>query len=510
MDQTSLAEADQHHLAGRYDEAIAAYKALVAADPASFDGWNGLGHAQASRLEYGGAIPALRNALRLRPNEAKVRVNLAKALFAIGHVSEAVREYARAWREGDGETRAAALRNLAVIAPGDPELGHAAVREIRRYWAEAEGAGIVPIAPRHRPGAKLRLAYYGAFFDRPNWMKMYMGVINAHDRARLELHLVTDGPPPCAAAGYRDHPEDRIWQVEGMPNAELARHLAEAGIDVLVDLNGYSHPARLPLLLHRAAPVQIAWNGMYGTTGFPHLDALVGDRWSILPEEESFCSEPVRRVGQTYLPFRFFYPTPPVTPPPCLEAGHITFGSLNSAYKLTDPTLAAWAAVLKAVPGSRLLLRNRALDHASNRADLLARFAAQGLRPERIILEGGGSHEDFLATYGRIDLALDSFPYNGGTTTAEALWQGVPVLTTIGDRWAGRTSRSILMAAGLGEFVAPDVAGFIELATRLSRDPQDLARRRESQRAALAASPACDPAALCRELEAIYQETVAL
>jgi protein O-GlcNAc transferase len=122
----------------------------------------------------------------------------------------------------------------------------------------------------------------------------------------------------------------------------------------------------------------------------------------------------------------------------------------------------------------------------------------------RIDLEGSGTHEEFLRSYGRIDLALDSFPYNGGTTTAEALWQGVPVLTTIGDRWAGRTSRSILMAAGLGEYVAPDIAGFVDLAARLARDPRDLAARRVGQRAALAASPVCDPAALCRELEAIY------
>ena len=504
MSQTCLDEADQHHLAGRLAEAIAGYETVLSADPESFGGWSGLGQAAASRQEYGQAIPALRRALRLRSDEPRLRVNLAKALFALGHVTEAVREYARAWREGDDAVRAAALRALAVIAPGDPELGHAAVLDIRRYWAEAEAAGVTPLAPKHRPGAKLRLAYYGAFFHERNWMKMYMGVLNAHDRERFELHLIADGPPPCAQAGYRDHPEDRIWEVEGLPNAELARHIAEARIDVLVDLNGYSLQARLPLLLHRAAPVQIAWNGMYGTTGFPHLDALIGDHWSIPPEEEAFCSEPLRRVTRTYLPFDVFYPTPPVVPPPCLEHGLVTFGSLNSAYKLTGPTILAWSAVMREVPSARLLLRNRALDRTSNRDDLLARFEAEGVGAGRIALEGSGTHEDFLATYSRIDLALDSFPYNGGTTTAEALWQGVPVLTMMGDRWAGRTSGSILMAAGLGEYIAADLPGFVELAARLARDPRTLAARRAGQRAALAASPACDPAALCRELEAIY------
>jgi predicted O-linked N-acetylglucosamine transferase (SPINDLY family) len=271
-----------------------------------------------------------------------------------------------------------------------------------------------------------------------------------------------------------------------------------------VDLNGYSHPSRLPLLLHRAAPVQVAWNGMFATTGFPHLDALVGDAWAIPPEEERFCTEPLRRVAQTYLPFAMFYATPPVAPPPCLRNGHVTFGSFASAYKITAPTIGLWAAVLRACPDARLLLRNRALDHASNRADLLGRFAAQGIAAQRLTLLGGAPHADFLRGYDEVDIALDSIPYNGGTTTVEALWQGVPVLTTIGDRWAGRTSRSILMAAGLPHFVAPDAAGLVALAARLAADPPALAAQRATQRDRIAASPAADPAALCRELEALY------
>jgi predicted O-linked N-acetylglucosamine transferase (SPINDLY family) len=312
---------------------------------------------------------------------------------------------------------------------------------------------------------------------------------------------------PTPEAGWRDHPDDRVWEVTGVPNADLAGHVAEAGIDVLVDLQGTSHMARFALPLHRAAPVQVAWNGMFATTGMP-LDALVGDGWVIPPEEEAFCTEPVRRVARTYLPFTMFYETPPVAPPPCLARGHVTFGSLGTAYKLTPLTLDVWAAVLRAVPGSRLLLRNRALDHGSNRADLLARLAALGIGPDRLDLLGGVPHDAFLATYDAVDIALDTFPYNGGTTTAEAIWQGVPLLTFVGDRWAGRTSRSVLMAAGLGEDVADDAAGLVARAAALAADPAGLAVRRAGQRASVAASAACDPAALCRELEAIYEDLV--
>ncbi|WP_237214570.1 O-linked N-acetylglucosamine transferase, SPINDLY family protein [Falsiroseomonas oryziterrae] len=504
MTDPRLAEA-QHLLdTGCAAEAARAFAAAATAGVEA--AWAGLGEALSATLDYADAIPAFRRALALAPAEAGLRVNLARALFALGHVSEAMRETERAIREGDAEVRALALRNQAIMAPGDPDLGNAEILRIRRRWALSEAASVTPLMARPRRGAKLRIAYYGAFFAQRNWMKMYMGVINAHDRDRFEINLIVDGAPPCAEAGYHDHDDDRIWEVTGLPNDELAGHIAEAGIDVLVDLNGYSHVARLPLLLHRAAPVQVAWNGMFATTGFPHLDALVGDASAILPEEERFCSEPVRRVTHTYLPFWMFYATPPVAPPPCLQAGRVTFGSLASAYKLTSRTLATWAAVLRACPGSRLLLRNRALDHAGNRAELVARFAAHGIGAERLDLRGGAAHEDFLRTYDEIDISLDTFPYNGGTTTAEALWQGVPVLTTVGDRWAGRTSRSLLLAAGFPEDVLPDEAALVARAAAMARDPDALAARRATQRERVAASPAADPAALCRELEALYLE----
>ncbi len=475
----------------------------------TFDALAARAQALAIQLDYAAAIAAMRQALALRPGEARMRVNLARALFALGHVGEAVRENERAVREGDAEVSAQAIANAAIMAPGDPALDNRTILGMRRRWARAASAGVRPIGARPKRAGRIRLAYYGAFFDKPNWMKMYMGVINAHDRGRFEINLIVDGGVPGAASGYRDHDEDRIWEVDGVPNERLAALIAEAGIEVLVDLNGYSHAARLPLLAHRAAPVQVAWNGMYGTTGFAQVDALVGDARAIPPGEEAFCIEKVRRVAQTYLPFEVFYPAPQVVPPPCLASGTVTFGSFASAYKLTDTTLDAWCAVLRAVPGARLLLRNRALEHPGNAEELRGRFAARGIEAARLLLGAGAPHDEFLRGYDAMDIAVDSFPYNGGTTTAEALWQGVPVLTMRGDRWAGRTSHSILAAAGLEELVAPDEPGFVALAARLAADPAGLAARRATQRERLAASPACDPAALCHELETIYQELLA-
>jgi predicted O-linked N-acetylglucosamine transferase (SPINDLY family) len=499
-----LAEADGLHRAGQLGPAAEHYRRALALDAELFDAWYGLGFAQGRAGEHGEAVEALRRALVLRPDDARSRVNLGQSLFALGHVSEAVREYERVIRVGDARARELAMRNVACIAPGDPALDNAGILSARRRWAEAQA--IRPRNPERRPGEKIRVGYLSSFFGAANWMKMFMGAINAHDRDRYEVHLIAFGAVPSAEAGYRDHPDDRIWDVGDISNAELAGHIADAALDVLVDLNGYSDMERMPVLLHRAAPVQIGWANMYATTGFATVDCVVGDAWTIPPEEERFCVERVRRVPSTYMAFEVFHPVPEVVAPPWLQNGHVTFGSLMSAYKITDGVVAAWSAILHGVPGARLLLRNRALDRASNRADFLARFAARGIDPARLTLEGGGPHLDFLRTYDRIDIALDAFPYNGGTSTAEALWQGVPLLTFNGDRWAARTSRSILMAAGLGEWVAADKAGFVALAIGLGRAPEGLAAIRGGLRARVAGSPVCDTRALCRALEGIYRE----
>jgi predicted O-linked N-acetylglucosamine transferase (SPINDLY family) len=499
-----LLEADRLHHAKQFAPAAEHYRQALASGAALFDAWYGLGFALGAIAEHGEAIEALRHALALRPDAARLCINLAESLFALGHVSAAVREYEAAADGGDPLARDMALRNIACIAPGDPALGNQAILEVRRRWAEA--ASVQPGRPAWRPVGKLKIGYVSSFFGARNWMKMFIGVINPHDRDRFEVHLIATGDLPSAEAGYRDHPDDRIWEIGDISNGELARHIADARLDVLIDLNGYSDLARMPLLLHRAAPVQLSWANMYATTGFGTVDCVVGDAWTIPPEEERFCVERVRRVPHTYLAFDVFYPVPDVAPPPWAGTGQVTFGSLMSAYKITDQVIASWSRVLLGVPGSRLLLRNQALSQASNRADFLARFAANGIDPARLALEGGGEHLDFLRTYERIDIALDAFPYNGGTSTAEAIWQGVPLLTFNGDRWASRTSRSILLAAGLGDWVAEDQAGFVAMAIRLGLAPDRLAAIRSGLRAKVAASPACDTVALCRALESIYWE----
>ena len=304
-----LQQAHGLHADRQYDAASAAYERAIARGATSLDAWYGLGCARLARSDYAAAAGALRHAVAQHPEAFGARCSLAEALFQLGDVDGAFAEYQLAAERGDAEQRAVALAGMACIAPGCTGQDNFRILAARRRWIDALAPGIrrVTAAPPE-PGRKLRVGYLGAYFGSRNWMKMYMGVINAHDRDRFELHLLSDGATPSGECGYIDQPDDRIWEIDGMPNATLAGHIAGAGLDVLVDLNGYSYQRRLPVFLYRPARLQVCWNGMYGTTGIPDIDWLVGDAAVIPPEEERFYCERIARVAGTYLPFSVFYP----------------------------------------------------------------------------------------------------------------------------------------------------------------------------------------------------------
>ncbi|MBM3621048.1 MAG: hypothetical protein FJX20_10180 [Alphaproteobacteria bacterium] len=508
----TLAEADRAHEAGRLEEAVALYRAVLAAEPRSAEGWYGLGTAVQSLGAQGEAAQALARAIACGADAAPVRLASGRAHFALGEVEAAIDQFARIEDAHDESLRVMALMNKAVSIPGDPRADNAAVLRSRRTWARSEATrvGTAPVAPRRRraAGDKLKIGYVSSFFGAANWMKPVYGVINRHDRAGFELHLFADGGLPSPEVGYRDHDTDIVHRIRNASTADLADYIRRAGVDVLVDLNGYSVPGRLGLYLRRPAPAIVGWFNMFATSGMPGYGHIVGDGQVIPGREERHYSEHVWRVPGSYLAFEVAYPVPDVAPPPCLAHGHITFGCLGSQYKITDGVIAVWAAILGRAPTSRLYLRNGVLSDASSREAVLARFVKAGIDRRRIDLEGRIAHFDFLASYSRVDIALDTFPYNGGTTTTEALWQGVPVLAFDGDRWASRTSKSLIVAAGMGEWCLPDEASYVERAVALAADPATpamLAAMRANMRARLAVSPVCDCERLCRALEDIYR-----
>ncbi|HTP31982.1 MAG TPA: tetratricopeptide repeat protein [Candidatus Acidoferrales bacterium] len=495
---------------GQLADAGAAYQRALELNPQLGRAWYAAGCAESSRKEYAAAIVCFGRALEIHPGWPEAQHNLGQVLFKLGQVEEALQLFRQA---AAGSNAALPQLAIATIIPGSPASDNQAIIDARRTWAEHQlparrMGGRGPGMARGGDG-RLRIGYVSAFFQDHNWMKPVWGLMQRHDRQRFEVHLFSDAAAARIRHGYDGDPRDVFHDISELSNEAVAQRMERAGIDVLIDLNGYSAPGRLPLYAMRPAEVIVGWFNMYATTGMAGFDYLIGDDVVIPPQEEKFYCERILRVPGSYLTFEVTYPVPAVSDPPCLANGRITFGSLASQYKITSGVIAAWSRILKQVPDSTLVLKNGALASAGSREFVHGLFERCDVPPERLRLEGPAEHYQFLETYGAIDIALDTFPYNGGTTTTEAIWQGVPVVTFWGDRWASRTSASILRAAGLGELVGDGLEGYISLATGLANSRERLLDLRRGMRSRLGASPVCDTERFARDMERLYTEIFA-
>ena len=477
---------------------------------------------QLSYQAFAGAARSLQHALKLEPDDPDALLALGSCCFAAGEVDAAIDHYERiaSHPRCDADTRTKALLEIAKIIPGSPTRSNDAIKGAREAWATQAAQNLQHAKKRTPPrpkksrvarSPKLRIAYLSAYFGSRNWMKPVWGVINEHDRAAFELHLLHDNKPPSPASGYRRHSADHVHDIAALDNDGVATLIQKLGFDVLIDLNGYSYTRRLDLLVRKPAPVQLGWFNMFATTGMPQFDAIVGDAHVIPNEEAVFYTEKILRVSGTYLAFNVQYTLPTSSRPHASRRR--TALSLSAASRLNTRSLpkssAAWTQILAATPQTRLVLQNTYLHNDQNRADVFARFAKLGIAPERLVFHPPAEHLAFLKTYGEIDVALDTFPYNGGTTTMESLWQGVPVLTFEGDRWAARTAKSLLLAARLDDWVVRSRDAYVKRAIDLARSertPAMLAALRREMRWGLMESAACDTSRLCRELEAIYKK----
>jgi len=505
--------ADAWHAQGDLPRAIEAYRRAVVLDNGLPGAWWGLGCAQASLGDHAAAVESFQRLVALQPENGIALHNLGKSLFELGQVDPAIDACRKSIEHLSPEMQGLPLGNIAVAIPGSPTANNQDVLEARRAWA----ARCLPPAPADKvfvgrsadPRRPVCLGYVSAFFAKPNWMKPVWGLIDHHDHDRFEVHVFSDGPQPDHQHGYHQDPSVRFHNVNGLPNADLAQLIEEHAIDLLVDLNSFSRPARLPLFALRPAPVQVAWFNLFAPSGLACYDYLVGDAHVIPVEEEVFYSETILRVPGSYMTFQVPYPVPDVAPAPCLERGHLTFGCLAPQYKITTQVVEAWSRILRECLGSRLVVKNAALGKPAARDFVQGLFARFSIPAERVELDGPAEHFTFLERYADIDVALDTFPYNGGTTTTEALWQGVPVVAFAGDRWAARTSASLLRAAGLEQFVAADLGGFVALAVAVARDPDIPARLdalRRTMRDRLRSAPVCDVRSFARYMESAYFE----
>jgi protein O-GlcNAc transferase len=272
-------------------------------------------------------------------------------------------------------------------------------------------------------------------------------------------------------------------------------------IDILIGLAGHSGHNRLLAFARRLAPIQVTWLDYFDTTGVPAIDYLITDPLHTPADSQQRFTERILRLPVTRLCFVAPASAPPVAPAPVLRRGHLTFGSFNRYAKTNLRVVALWARLLDAIPGAQLLLKANEFVDRGIRARALACFAAHGIHGDRITLRDPSPPAALLAEYADIDIALDTFPHNGGATTMDALWMGVPVLTLTGNTLISRQSAAMLHAAGLPEFVATTADELIALASRWNADRERLAELRKEIRPRVAASALCDGTRFARDFE---------
>jgi protein O-GlcNAc transferase len=285
-------------------------------------------------------------------------------------------------------------------------------------------------------------------------------------------------------------------------DTSLVDRIRNDQIDILIDLSGHTGGNRLPVFARRAAPVQISWLGYFATTGVQAIDYLIADPWTLPEALENQFTEKILRLPETRLCFTAPTLEVKVTPLPAAVNGYLTFACFNALPKMNDAVVALWARVLKGVPGSRLHLMAPQLSEPSTRDETLRRFGAHGIPTARLIIRGPVPRDQYLATYQQVDIALDPFPYTGGTTTVEALWMGVPVLTLAGTTFLSRQGVGFLMNAGLPEWIADSEDDYVQRAIAHASNLPALARLRAGLRSQVLASPVFDAPRFARHFEA--------
>ncbi|QKQ26452.1 tetratricopeptide repeat protein [Candidatus Reidiella endopervernicosa] len=407
-------------------EAIAPLEQAIALKPAYVEARIELGLAlnRCDRSEF--AITILEQAIKLDSASASTHAALGNCYMKLGHYPAGRAAFEQVL-DLDPED-SASLRNLLMLLEYDPDADDAHRMRIAKQWGElaikrAGGPRPHPAPYPKAPGEPLRIGYVSGDFRQHTVGLFIKALLKQHDQSRFEVFAYANNHEVDAVT--EEIQAVTTYRPIGHLNDEQAVTLIQQDkIDVLVDLSGHTGRSRIDLFAWRPAPVLVEFLGYFSTTGLPYFDALLTDRWHTTPQMQEHFVEPLVELegGRfNYQPVPF---APEVSPPPCLERGYVTFGSFNNHTKYHAGVYARWAEILKQVPDSRLLLKSGAYENMGLRNDVLEAFAEHGIEPERIELRGRSSHEEMLAEYSDIDIALDPFPFTGGMSSCEALWMG--------------------------------------------------------------------------------------
>ncbi len=485
---------------GRSEEALSQFELALAAWPDRADCHNNCGAALLELGRFTEAALRFERALMLDSGHAEARNNLGKTCQELGRLIEAEAHYRHALALRPDYS--AAHSNLLMTLTYRPDISNLRLFAEHRAYGLRHARPALPHANPRQSERRLRIGYVSGDLRHHVVGLFIEPLLTAHDPTQVALLCYSETRRPDSLTARLKSIAEGWCETAALCDDALAARIRADGIDILVDLAGHSAFNRLPVFAHKPAPLQVTCLGYPGTTGLTAIDYRVTDPCAD-PEDsaDTLASEKLLRMRDGFLCF-----SPEPAPEPALTPGPLTFGSFNNLNKISQQVLTLWAALLARVPKARLLLKSRQLADPTVAQELRNVLANHGIAGERLELLGWTAGPNaHLETYRRIDIALDPFPYNGTTTTCEALWMGVPVITLAGHRHAARMGASLLTRVGLPELIAHDPASFLEIAETLASDPARLARLRTELRPRMAASPLCDAPALARRFESAYR-----
>jgi len=491
---------------GRHEAAEAAYRRALELRTDDAELYIDLGKVLKEVSRYEAALDSFQRALALKPDSDSAFNQLAGTLLDMGRHDEAIEAYRRGLAlDPDGlfYLHSNLLLMLNYQAGGTPQLMLAEARAFGEKAAR-KAAPFMHHDNVPAPGRRLRIGLVSGDLGQHPVGFFLLNVLESLDPDKLEV-FTYETAERKDALNQRLRLSVQQWRdasVDKMGDEVLAKQIRADGIDILIDLAGHTGKNRLPAFAWKPAPLQLSWLGYLGTTGLDAMDYVLADAWALPAGEEDQFTETPWRLPESYICF-----SPPdlpveVGPLPAPEKGSITFGCFNNLNKINDAVVACWARVLQAVPDAHLFLKTRYLGGIEGREKLTARFSRFGIAPERLILDGQfASHEAHFEAYHQVDIALDPFPYPGITTTVEALWMGVPVLSMRGQRFISHQGETILHNVGLPEWIALDEDDYVAKAAAFASDKQALAKLRAGLRERLLASPLCDAPRFARNFE---------
>ena len=490
----------------RTDEAAAHYQKALQLNRFHADVHIGLGNIFFSYECDSEALACYQEALRLNPELSVVHNNLGNVYTRQGNLDKALSSYSEALRIAPGNLKTYSDYIYAMAYHEDYDAASVFAEHV--HWGEKQERNVSTI-PSHTntpdPNKRLRVGYVSGDFRNHPVGIFIEPVFSHHDQTHFEIYCYSNNARTDDLTERLRQHVDHWSTVVHQTDDNLAQQIRDDGIDILIDLAGHTAKNRLSMFAIKPAPIQITWMSYIASTGLKAIDYIIGNHFVIPAEDERFYTEQVVRLPHHFLCF-----TPPrapisVSPLPALSCGQITFGCFNNTAKITPSVVATWSRLLLNLPNARLFLKSAGFGTDEIRQQYQQLFAHHGIQGERLYFAGPSPREEYLAAYNEVDIGLDPFPYNGGTTTVEALWMGIPIITLRGDRFAGRMGQSIMMNIGLGEFVAENIDQYIEKTIALASDLPRLAALRAGLRQRLLNSPLCDGQGFTLDLETAYR-----